>query len=252
MTPAEQADAHDANFIASIAALAHGSASGWVGRHGRIPVAVTGVPAAFFNAAWLTEPPRHEDVSAALAALRATGLPFVVHVRSDLPAALAAIAQVGLARTGVLPCFAMEPRAIPEPPAELAVRRVDATDVGDLHTVTADGFGMSAAVIEKLYTRKLLEMPQVRAFLGWVDRRPVATALSFRTGSTLGVYSIGTRPDFRGRGYGTAMTWHLMADADPGWTVAVLQASAMGRPIYERMGFSLVREFVDFGDSAAN
>ena len=79
-----------------------------------------------------------------------------------------------------------------------------------------------------------------------MDGAPVATSLAVRTGDTVGIYSVATAPEARGRGIGTAMTWHLLRDADPGWTLAVLQASDMGRPIYERMGFRLVREFDEY------
>jgi predicted GNAT family acetyltransferase len=84
-----------------------------------------------------------------------------------------------------------------------------------------------------------------------VDARPVATALSVRTGDVVGIYSVATLPEARGHGYGTALTWMTLADAEPGVRAAVLQASPMGRPVYERMGFRLVREFVELGEATA-
>jgi GNAT superfamily N-acetyltransferase len=101
-------------------------------------------------------------------------------------------------------------------------------------------------MVDALYAPAVLDDPAVRAYVGYVADRPVVVSASFRTGPTLGVYNIGTVEEARGHGYGTAATWHLMRDADPGWEVAVLQASEMGRPIYERMGFQLIREYIEF------
>jgi predicted GNAT family acetyltransferase len=62
-------------------------------------------------------------------------------------------------------------------------------------------------------------------------------------GRTIGVYSIATIESVRRRGYGAAMTARVVADGvAAGCDVAALQASDMGRSIYERLGFrTLVR-----------
>jgi hypothetical protein len=52
-----------------------------------------------------------------------------------------------------------------------------------------------------------------------------------------GVYNVATSVAARGRGFGEALTWRATL-ADPSLP-AVLQSSAMGRPIYERMGYAI-------------
>jgi predicted acetyltransferase len=53
-----------------------------------------------------------------------------------------------------------------------------------------------------------------------------------------GVHNVSTLPEFRGRGLGEAMTWHAALDGRAeGCIASALQASAMGFPIYERMGY---------------
>ena len=145
----------------------------------------------------------------------------------------------------------MAPTTAPSAHADLEIVRVKTAEWDEFVSVTADGFEMPLPMVEQVYRTTLLGDPGVRAFLGRVEGRAASTAVSVRTERTIGIYSVCTAPSFRGRGIGTAMTWHLMSDADPGWTVAVLQASAMGRPIYERMGFRLVREFTEYTDSEA-
>ena len=57
----------------------------------------------------------------------------------------------------------------------------------------------------------------------------------------VGVYSIATMGAARRRGYGAAMTARIVAEGvAAGCDVAIVQASEMGRPIYERLGFRTV------------
>lgn len=247
MTPSEQAAAHDANMVGFFRQCADVLQRSSQASYGPIPVVVLGIPAPFFNGAWLLEPAEQGEIEAALDHLRGSGMPFVVHLGSDLPNGSEMLAPFGLEAGGVLPCFAMEPGPVPTGPTDLEMRPVGAAEWDDFLATTASSFGMPPPMVEALYVPAMLELPGLRAFVGYVDGRPVATAISARTGTTVGVYSIGTIPEARGHGYGTAATWHLLRDADPGWEVAVLQASEMGRPIYERMGFELVREFVEYG-----
>jgi ribosomal protein S18 acetylase RimI-like enzyme len=245
MQPAEQAQAHDRNFISAISMLAETLPSGSTARYGSIPIAMTGVAGAFFNAVWVVERPQPADLQAALDAIHESGLPFTVHVRSDLVEVISAAASHDLTDEGRLPCFAMKPGPVPPPPPHLSIKRVGPSNWNDFLDATEVGFGMSRELVEGLLVPGLLDHDRARAFVGMVYGRAVATALSIPTGSTVGVYNVATVPDARGRGIGTAMTWHLLADADPGWDVAVLQSSEMGRPIYERMGFRLIREFAE-------
>jgi predicted acetyltransferase len=58
---------------------------------------------------------------------------------------------------------------------------------------------------------------------------------------------VATRAKFRRRGVGEALTWHAVREGvAAGCRSATLQASEMGRPIYERMGFRLVAPYKTF------
>jgi predicted GNAT family acetyltransferase len=86
-----------------------------------------------------------------------------------------------------------------------------------------------------------------RAYVGYTNGQPVSVGESVRVGRTIGVYSVGTLAEARGRGYGSAMSRRIVADgADAGCDVAVLQSSAMGYPIYQRLGFRTVVEYRAF------
>jgi predicted GNAT family acetyltransferase len=83
--------------------------------------------------------------------------------------------------------------------------------------------------------------------VGYASGDPVVSGLGWRTGRTIGVYSIATVGSARRRGYGAAMTARVVADGMvAGCDVAVLQASEMGRPVYERLGFRTVVRYAAY------
>jgi GNAT superfamily N-acetyltransferase len=237
----------DRSFVATFRALASVATGAIFRTFGSIPVAATRLPLAFFNAAFVTEalPEGANDLEAAVALLRGLGAPFTVHVRTDLdPATRTAAGGLGLVWAGTLPGMAMEPRRAPDPPAALAIRRaIDEAGLADHRAVAAAGFAMPPDLVERLLSPALLALPDMRVYVGVADGVPVASSLAARTGEVLGIYNVATIADARGRGYGTAMTWAAIADAAPGVEVVVLQASELGRPIYERMGFRTVVEY---------
>ena len=80
-----------------------------------------------------------------------------------------------------------------------------------------------------------------RVWVGYVDGRAVTTATAFVDGDFVGVYAVATLAEARGRGYGEAVTWAAtLCRRD---LPATLQASEMGRPVYERMGYRTVATF---------
>ena len=129
------------------------------------------------------------------------------------------------------------------PGLEIEVVR-DAEALRDHARVAAHGFGFPETIAIAFIGDALWEREGATVYLGRADARPVVSGFTVRTGDTLGIFTIATEPDARGRGFGGAMTSRLIADgAAAGCTVAVLQASSMGRPIYERIGFRVVQPY---------
>ncbi len=60
--------------------------------------------------------------------------------------------------------------------------------------------------------------------------------MAFVAEAVVSVYAVATLPDARGRGYGAALTWRATT-VEPSLP-AMLQASDLGRPIYERLGYT--------------
>jgi GNAT superfamily N-acetyltransferase len=131
--------------------------------------------------------------------------------------------------------------ASPAPPAELTV-----TEVGDREGLEAfertivDGYpipGLEPYEWGSFYDERVLGGPS-RFYLGTVAGRPVATAIGHVEAGVNNVELVATLPDARGRGYGEALT-RAATTVDPDLP-AVLIASDLGRPVYERIGYFAV------------
>ena len=214
-----------------------------------VGVFATGLPTPFFNQVVIDDGARAEDVAAGVAILRHRGARFCVVLRRDQDAALRPLMdELGLALDGgIMPGMVLHP--IPDDLVTTApgleIRQVgDAGALRDHAVVAALGFGLPEAVGISFMGDELWTRDGAAVYTGYADGLPVTSGFSVRTGDTLGLFTIATLPEARGRGFGAAMTARLVADgAAAGCTAAALQASPMGRPIYERMGFRLVQEY---------
>jgi predicted acetyltransferase len=87
----------------------------------------------------------------------------------------------------------------------------------------------------------------LRLYVGYLGARPVAAAEVCIAGGVAGVYSVCTLESERRRGFGTALTARPLLDArDEGVPMAILQASAQGQPVYRRLGFRPVGQYVEY------
>jgi len=81
-------------------------------------------------------------------------------------------------------------------------------------------------------------------YLGLLNGEPVATSTGYKGDRVISIQNITTLPQARRQGVGTAVTLAPILEArDLGYNIASLQASKMGYPMYEKMGF---REYMRF------
>lgn len=78
----------------------------------------------------------------------------------------------------------------------------------------------------------------LRLYEARVDGEPVCVLGTYDNGDDCELYFVATLPDHRGKGLARRLTHRALIDArDRGLTVSSLQATKLGYPIYERLGY---------------
>ena len=135
----------------------------------------------------------------------------------------------------------------PLPPVDC--RRVETVQERlDFCRITAQSFRLPLEA-----TREIYEPERIwgTGFLAWVAHlggQAVGTVATVVAEEAVGIYSVATLPEFRGRGIAEAMVRHAIeqARAETGLKRAVLESSRDGEPLYWRLGFRPVTRFAIF------
>ena len=245
------------NWIAYLTGVVSCTSRATVTRADGVVTILSGLPFDWFNQVLVEHDKATPDgVLAGVARAREQGDPYVVRLREGIDDRFVRVlAGAGLEPGGVasstpgMVAFPIDRDALGRHAApELDIRRVtDATGIDVHRRVVTAGFGSDPAVARGTACTDLLDRPECAVYVGYADGGPVVSGLSWRTGRTIGVYSIATIASARRRGYGAAMTARAVADGViVGCDVAALQASEMGRPIYERLGFRTVVRYAAY------
>jgi GNAT superfamily N-acetyltransferase len=241
--------AADLSFVDSFRKLAQHCAEGQVREIGAVFAYVTGLPIPLFNGCVIVAPATAADLGAAVNWVRGHGFPFRFWIDEErAPGAAENALACGLVRgAGSYPGMVLHP--VPDAPGwPPGVTVVPASGDGLAeHRAVRVGNGMAPDVAKRLYSASFAADPDVRLFTARLDGEPVAGSIAIRTGEVSGVYAVGTIPTARRRGVGTAASWAAVA-AGRAWgcDTIVLQASAMGLPIYRAMGFRTVVSYSEF------
>jgi len=216
---------------------------------------------AMFNSAALTAPvdtpaALNERIETAAAWYASKKLPWSLWMCQDWldkplrPKAADACYRYGMHLVVELPGMEADGLAPPERPLPaLDFRRVaDApTRSAFTHVMTA-AFGISPAFSRPIYES---EKTWNGAFTGWVAYAKdavVATAATLIAGGVIGVYAVGTLPHHQRQGYGEAVMRHALAHsrAESGLERSVLESSAAGFHLYQRMGYRTITRYSVF------
>lgn len=237
----------DENLRAFSCAWANACANGIVWTNGDVLAATSGVPVRAYNQAFVlrqpadalrsfTEARQHLEAHAPKSRLRAL---------ESMNIDEGVLAAAGLVRDGGLPTMALQPLDCITAAPDADVRPVDdRATLAHLISVVTASFEMAPGALEHVFTPRLMANGAWRGYVAYVDGAPAATAQLFAHERVAGIYYVGTLDGYRKRGLGEAITRRCVVDgAAAGCDLATLQASSMGRPIYERMGFITPTEY---------
>lgn len=179
---------------------------------------------------------------------------YAVWVRGDADADLEAAARsAGLWQRPPLegnPGIAIDrpPAEAPSPPGVEIARVHSDTGCQDYLRVVAASYGVDdagLAIAEQIFfSLASLDAPQVAVFVAYRDGAPVAGAMVYVAAGAAGLYWGVTVPAERGRGLGRAICRSVVeAGFAMGARCAVAQSSAVGTPIWVRMGFEVVTHY---------
>lgn len=245
------------NLIVAIA-VATASAERSLVRHaGGVALIGSGLPARIFNQILIESADAESSaVADAVATARERRDRFVVNLRVGADDRFVELVKglglVPISDTPWMPGMALYPihnAEAPSLPGHEIVRVTRKEQLEDHIQATVAGFDMSASMVRDIVTPALLQHRAVSLYTGYTNGQPVSTGVGVRTGRTIGLYDISTVPEARGRGYGAAVTQRVADDGrKEGCDIAALQASAMGFPVYQRLGYRTVVEYMGYID----
>ncbi len=133
------------------------------------------------------------------------------------------------------------------PPSDLEIHRVhDLSERLSWERTAALGFQMpDPKFFDQLATPQSLAIEGLTYYLGICASKPVATAILYESENVAGIYGVSTIPEFRGRGFGAAMTAFAVMDGfQRECDLSSLQAGPMGFPVYLKMGFRHILDYL--------
>ncbi|MGA2328835.1 MAG: GNAT family N-acetyltransferase [Bryobacteraceae bacterium] len=257
-------DAMEENLRHMLGAFGRAQAAGETRAFPGLAVCSSALNFAMFNGAVLTAPVETEAgleqrIQTAAAYYGSRGLPWSIWVcegwleRRLRPRTADSFYRSGLHLVVELPgmeAALLEPPVRPLPALEF--RRVgDPGTRSAFNHIMAIAFGIPFAFSRQIYES---ERTWGGGLTGWVAYREgtaVATAAMLIAGGVIGVYAVGTLPQHQRKGCGEAVMRHALerAQAESGLECSVLQASAAGFHLYQRMGYRTITRYAVFAYS---
>ena len=237
--------------------LARTRSDGVLSEHDGVLVAATGLPDPTLNPSYVVAEPADPH-----AALR-----WSVDARAHLPVPAtgvdvpdggwprveSALRDLGYVERVRRPAMAVAVDEVSREPARgLTLRPVTGEQDWSAYVdVQNDVFNIRHDVAREFPPYGSLSDPRVELIVGSVDGEVVATAAVFVVDDVAGLYAIATRPEHRRRGFGAAITSYAVeAAAARGARHVALQATPDGYPLYRRLGFADIGEWVVYVDPA--
>jgi ribosomal protein S18 acetylase RimI-like enzyme len=193
-----------------------------------------------------------EFVARAKGFFDARGRGFSIWIRGDQAEdedLVSAAAAAGLELVYEMPEMVLKaPAEVPSLPPEAELRKLTASEQAEEYWMVAaasyTSIGFPPEVFGGYSNHAGLLAENVAAFIAYLDGEPVSIAMTIVSHSVAGIYWVGSLEQARGKGLGRAVTAAATnAGFELGAEVASLQASPMGKPIYEAMDYETLFDY---------
>jgi len=212
---------------------------------GNAIIGLTGGPAADFNMAMFDEDPDDfavfDDFVSRVNASRISALAMLSGAAGRR---LGPVAKMkGLIEAGTAPLMTRS-EALPDAPnSEFVTKRVtEAREMSVFGDLAASAFAMDHPWVDRTFAAaSLLDAPALRFYIAYRGDAPMSAVCTSGAGSTVGIWTMSTPPDMQRKGAGRAVLLAAMQDhAKRGAETFYLIATAAGKPLYDRLGFTTV------------
>lgn len=118
----------------------------------------------------------------------------------------------------------------------------------DFSSLTVDCFQIPPAIAATVYEDPTRWDGPLRMWIGYLDGVAVTSAATVDSDGVLGIYSVGTRPAYRCRGYAEAIMRHAVGEARAQGADGplLLQSSPSGMSLYRNLGFKRTTRYSVF------
>lgn len=210
-------------------------------------ISAPSLPIPLANAVWADSPDETvaaRELPAALAEIEARGVsPSVLVLQGRTPGVEEEARRLGFTGVEEIPGMVATPESFRPPEGsgpDLVRVGADKDLLRVALDVTARGFEAPPEMFAPMFEHAMGSEP-VDLWLAYADGGPVSTATGVVAGGAVGIFSVGTPPEHRRKGYGAWVTAQAVRRGfEAGAPFAYLQSSEMGFGVYERLGFERV------------
>jgi N-acetylglutamate synthase len=204
-----------------------------------------GIPIPQVNGAWVCE-----DSEAAAAALpealaeteAADERPWV-QTRVGHERLRQAALALGLTHTALIPGMVVRPDSFVEVQADVDIGPISQDEIDETNRVLATSFEAPIELFSR-FSAGIQRVAETRWYVARAEGRVVSTAVGFAGDEAIGVFNVATPGEYRGRGFGAAITSHVLCEGfAEGARFGYLQSSTIGHGVYRRLGFRDVEEY---------
>jgi GNAT superfamily N-acetyltransferase len=136
------------------------------------------------------------------------------------------------------------------PLPELRYRRVrDEESRAAFAHIMSVAFNVPYPISRQIYESESTWTGAMVGYVAFHGDRPVSTTVTVSAGGVEGVYAVGTLPLEQRRGYGEAVMRYALEQAGAAGRRSILQSSAAGFRLYERMGYRTVARYLVFAST---